>query len=76
MLRPDKIIQAIKEYVVIEKGEQYVNPPPFDLENSYNDSSYFTPLIFVLPGADPLNSLTVFSHAKKKFDTMISISLG
>jgi len=57
-------------------GEQFVNPPLFDLELSFNDSTFSTPLIFVLPGADPLQSLTAFAIAKKKLDTMRSISLG
>ena len=59
-----------------ERGDQFVNPPPFDLENSYNDSTHFTPLIFVLPGADPLQSLTAFASVKKKLESMKSISLG
>ena len=53
-----------------------MNPPLFDLELSFNDSTFSTPLIFVLPGADPLQSLTAFAIAKKKLDTMRSISLG
>jgi dynein heavy chain len=35
-------------------GEQFVTPPTFDLDHSFNDSTYSSPLIFVLPGADPL----------------------
>ena len=54
VFRPDKLIPAIKEYVIEVMGESFVNPPPFDLELSFNDSTYSTPLIFVLPGADPL----------------------
>lgn len=54
VLRPDKIIPAIKEYVISEMGDVFVTPPLFDLELSFNDSNFATPLIFVLPGADPL----------------------
>lgn len=53
-----------------------MNPPLFDLELSFNDSTFNTPLIFVLPGADPLQSLTAFATSKKKLETMKSISLG
>lgn len=34
--------------------ERYVKFPNFDLENPFDDSRHFTPLIFILsPGADP-----------------------
>jgi len=61
VLRPDKLIAAVKHFINKEKGEEFLNPPPFDLDLSYNDSTFFTPLIFVLPGADPLQSLTAFA---------------
>jgi len=54
VIRPDKLIPGIKEFVIDSMGEDFVSPPPFDLELSYNDSTSATPLIFVLPGADPL----------------------
>ena len=54
VLKPDKLIQSIKEYVIEEMGEEFVTPPSFDIKHSFNDSSNTTPLIFVLPGADPL----------------------
>ena len=53
ILKPDKLVAAVKDFIIIKMGDEFVNPPPFDLELSYNDSSCKTPLIFVLPGADP-----------------------
>ena len=60
-LAPGKFVPAVRELVVQEQGEQYLNPPLFDIERSYQDSSSTTPLIFVLPGADPLQALAAFA---------------
>ncbi|KAI8782171.1 dynein heavy chain 12, axonemal, partial [Biomphalaria glabrata] len=77
-IRPDKISQAIIEFVVEKMGKIFVNPPPFDLAKSYQDSNACEPLIFILsPGADPTMALLKYADDKgfggKKFN---SISLG
>ncbi|XP_045771343.1 dynein axonemal heavy chain 3 isoform X1 [Maniola jurtina] len=75
-VRPDKLIPLVQQYVVEEMGRAYVEPPPFDLEKSYNDSNCCSPLIFILsPGADPMSGLVKFSSERKvlSFET---ISLG
>ncbi|KAK7490596.1 hypothetical protein BaRGS_00018199, partial [Batillaria attramentaria] len=77
-IRQDKIVQAITEFVMEKLGKTFVEPPPFDLAKSYNDSNPITPLLFILsPGADPTMALLKFAEDKKfggsKFN---SISLG
>lgn len=55
VLREEKLIFYVRNYVKIELGLQYIESPPFDLKGSFLDSSPTTPLIFVLsPGADPI----------------------
>ncbi|XP_047529766.1 dynein axonemal heavy chain 3 [Vanessa atalanta] len=75
-IRPDKLIPLVQQYVVEEMGRPYIEPPPFDLEKSYNDSNCASPLIFILsPGSDPMSALVKFATEKKvvSFET---ISLG
>lgn len=56
-LRPDKILPAVTKYVTNNLGKNFVQPPPFDLNESYLDSNCTIPLVFVLsPGADPMAS--------------------
>ncbi len=65
-------------YVREKLGRKFVEPPPFDLARSYEDSTCTAPLIFVLsPGADPTMGLLKFATDKgfggARFN---SISLG
>lgn len=77
-LRPDKMIPALRAYVVEEMGKNYIEPPPFDLESSYDDSNATTPLVFILsPGADPMTQLLKFAEDKGFGGAKLqSISLG
>ena len=51
MLRPDKVIFSIKEYVTKHMGEEFINIPLFDMATSFAESSKTTPLILILsPG--------------------------
>lgn len=76
-IRPDKVIPCVYNFVKENLGEEFTDPPPFDLKNIYNDSTATTPLIFVLsPGSDPLNSLQNFATIKKKQLTPVSLGQG
>jgi len=74
-IRPDKIVAAVQIYVAEALGHQFIEPPPFDLQRSYDDSTAVTPLIFVLsPGSDPMGAMLKFSESLHI--QMESLSLG
>ncbi|KAG2501733.1 hypothetical protein HYH03_000233 [Edaphochlamys debaryana] len=76
-VRPDKVIPAVQEFVDINLGKKYVEPPPFDLGACYADSSPITPLIFVLsPGSDPTAALLQFAGERNMGSRLMAISLG
>ncbi|XP_048509500.1 dynein axonemal heavy chain 3 isoform X1 [Athalia rosae] len=77
-IRPDKIVFAVQAFIVEHMGQSFIEPPPFDLQDSYNDSSNISPLVFILsPGSDPMTGLIKFAEDRgiqKK--NLMTISLG
>ncbi|XP_035775701.1 dynein heavy chain 3, axonemal-like [Anopheles albimanus] len=77
ILRPDKVVPGLQRFIVQNIGQMYVEPPQFDLETSYHDSSPRTPLIFMLsPGSDPIDSILTFANVHYMSDDCRVISLG
>ena len=53
-LRPDRLTAALSRFIEENLGSEYIHPPPFSMEATYNESSPGTPIFFVLfPGVDP-----------------------
>jgi dynein heavy chain len=50
-LRVDKMEEAVQEFVELNMGRRFIEPPTFNLEESFRGSSPTSPMIFVLsPG--------------------------
>jgi dynein heavy chain len=57
-LRPDRVYNGVKRFVISEIGEQFVQPPVLDFARIFHGSSPTTPVIFILsPGADPQSDI-------------------
>jgi len=68
VFRPDKVIQIIQKLVKKEKelGPAFVVPPPFDMDQSFSDSTNKSPIIIVLSaGADPMGELQKLAEVYK-----------
>jgi len=76
--REEKSVIAVREFVRAYLGPFFCEPPPFDLEGSFEDSSAQTPIIFITsPGADPIDYLLKLAGEKGKAGpTFKIISLG
>ncbi|XP_057687718.1 dynein axonemal heavy chain 10-like isoform X2 [Corythoichthys intestinalis] len=52
--RVDRVYRAITNYVTVTMGERYVQPPVICLDVIYEQSTPFSPIVFILsPGSDP-----------------------
>lgn len=77
ILREEKLISLIKNYVLNHLGKIFIESPGFDLKGAFNDSTCTTPIIFVLsPGADPISYLLVLSKEKEMDTRLKMLSLG
>ncbi|XP_059176982.1 dynein axonemal heavy chain 1-like [Physella acuta] len=75
--RPDKVTNAMQDYVAANMGQRFIEPQTSDLGLVYKDSSPTTPLVFVLSqGTDPANDLYKFAETMRFAKKLTAISLG
>ena len=71
--RPEKVAFGSSEFVGNSIGKSFKEPPPFDLQSTYNDSSSKVPIVFVLTsGADPTQYLLALG---RKYDYSVGDNL-
>ncbi|KAI8850637.1 hypothetical protein BC829DRAFT_441991 [Chytridium lagenaria] len=79
VIREEKLVASVLEFVRRNLGEEYIDIPPLDLAKVYKDTSNKTPLIFILStGSDPISALIKFAGGKdiNMVDRLHSIFLG
>lgn len=76
-LKEEKVLFAVKDYVVEQIGEHFVKSPPVLMADIHGDSDPTTPIIFVLSvGADPTGLLLNYAKKVDYADRLSLISLG
>ncbi|KAH3766505.1 axonemal inner arm dynein heavy chain 3 [Pelomyxa schiedti] len=76
-LRPERMKEAIQQFVIQHLGKQYVEPPQLDIGFSLRFSRPQKPLIFILSSAfDPTSLIYEFAEQQETPQRVVTISLG
>jgi hypothetical protein len=77
ILRQNKVIPAVVEFIAQYLGKEFIDYPPFDLSQAFKDTNPFTPLIFILSqGADPTSALQRYAKESNYEERLQILSLG
>ncbi|XP_045502201.1 dynein axonemal heavy chain 10 [Colias croceus] len=56
--RVDRIYRALTDYITVTMGEEYITPPVISLDMIFEQTTPYTPVVFILsPGSDPTADL-------------------
>lgn len=77
IFHPAKLLPEIHQFIKLEMGESFIDPPQFDLRKSFEASNILTPIIFILsPGDDPMNALQLFAHRLGYAQSFQTVAMG
>jgi dynein heavy chain len=80
IMRPDRIGAALTQFITENLGNEYVEQSPFNMEQSYEESTCITPYFFVLfPGVDPTPTIEALGKKLGKTEaasSFVNISMG
>ncbi|XP_046630090.1 dynein axonemal heavy chain 7-like [Neodiprion virginianus] len=77
IIRPDRLVVKVTQFVKLGMGERFVSPPFFDVAKSFVESNCLVPLIFLLsPGFDPTASVAKLANKLGFSARFVSLSLG
>ncbi|XP_041266334.1 dynein heavy chain 10, axonemal [Onychostruthus taczanowskii] len=76
--RVDRMYRAVMDYVTVTMGETYVQPPVISFDDILQQSSPFSPVVFILsPGSDPVNDLMKLAERTDfKADRLKFLAMG
>jgi dynein heavy chain, axonemal len=79
-MRPDRLTNALAEFVTQNMGIEYVEAEPFDIVATFEETNNITPTFFVLfPGVDPTPEVELIGKMNGKTiadNSFINISMG
>ncbi|KAG5504460.1 hypothetical protein JKF63_04912 [Porcisia hertigi] len=76
-LRPDRLVFMVYEFIEEQLGSQFVDPPVFNLKDTFDESTNTIPLIFVLSsGVDPTNQLQSLAHREGRQLKVLALGQG
>ncbi|KAL0236923.1 hypothetical protein PCE1_000320 [Barthelona sp. PCE] len=76
-LRQDRLLSTISHFIASNLGPEFIEPPAFNLAQTFEDSNSLTPLIFILaPGVDPSHQLNTFALSSGMEHRFVSVALG
>ncbi|KAK9309475.1 hypothetical protein QLX08_000945 [Tetragonisca angustula] len=77
MLRPDQIIIQIMKMIENILGNTQNYSPKIKISQSYAESNYLTPLLFILPASlEPLSLISAYAKTKGYLSKFVSLSMS
>jgi dynein heavy chain len=77
IFRQDRVVNAIKAFILERMGPNYIQSPPIVYEKIYAGASEKTPIVFVLsPGADPQSEVQRLAEDKGFSHKFQHLALG
>lgn len=77
IFHPSKLLSEILQFIKVEMGENFTDPPQFDIRKSFESSNILTPIIFLLSaGEDPMDVLQQFAQRLGYAQSFQSIAMG
>lgn len=77
IFHPNKVAQAIRQYIANEMGKKFAFPSYCNISKSFDESTILTPLLILLSdGTDPIETLIHFARRRGYAESLRMISLG